>query len=117
MAGGRVDHHPHGLVHHDDILVLVDHIQGDVLGEDLHLRGVGDEDGDLVPLLELVVLFQGLAAPEDMTGLQKLLGGGPGEVIQGLGQELVSPDPILLGNEGDVHVSSSFVSSFMVSST
>ena len=32
MAGGGVDHHAHGLVHHDHVFVLVYHVQGDVLG-------------------------------------------------------------------------------------
>ena len=32
VAGGRVDHQPLGLVHHDDVSVLVHHVQGDVLG-------------------------------------------------------------------------------------
>ena len=49
-----------------------------------------------------------------MPGLQQLLGGRAGEIIQGLGQELVGPDPVLLGNKGDVHSLSSLLSSFMV---
>ena len=45
VAGGRVDHQPLGLVHHDDVGVLVHHVQGDVLGRHVHGRRVRQGDG------------------------------------------------------------------------
>ena len=39
----RVDHHPHRLIDHDDVLVLIDHIQGDVLGNQVDGLRVGED--------------------------------------------------------------------------
>ena len=63
VARGGVDHQPHGLVHHDDVPVLVHHVQGDFLGQDLHRGGVGDAEGEHVPGLEAVVLLHGPCPP------------------------------------------------------
>ena len=41
VAGGRMDHQARGLVDHDDVVVLVDHVQGDVLGGAGPSRGAG----------------------------------------------------------------------------
>ena len=82
VARGGVDHQPHGLVHHDDVPVLVHHVQGDFLGQDLHRGGVGDAEGEHVPGLEAVVLLQGLAPPQDPALLQQLLGRRAGELRQ-----------------------------------
>ena len=41
MAGGGVYHHPHGLVDHHHVVVLVDDVQGDVLGDEVNVLGLG----------------------------------------------------------------------------
>ena len=77
VAGGGVDHHAHRLIDLDHVLILIDHLQGDVLGQELHWGGVGNAHGDLVPRLQPVILFQGPALAEDMALLQEFLGRGP----------------------------------------
>lgn len=37
MARRRMHHHAHGLIHHDDVLILVDHVQRDILRDGLRL--------------------------------------------------------------------------------
>ena len=44
-AGGRVDDHTGGFVHNKEVVVLVDDVEGDRLGEGFHLDGV--RNGDL----------------------------------------------------------------------
>ena len=108
VAGGGVDHQAHGLVDHDDILVLEDHVQGDVLGDGLQGHRVGDDHGDLIPDVQPLVFLQGLVLPVDPPLLQELLGGGPGQVGEDLGQEEVRPLAVLLGGEVDGHGLASF---------
>ena len=85
VAGGGVDHQPHGLVDDDDVLVLEDHVQGNVLGLCLQRHRVWDHHGDLVPDLQPLVLFQGLALQVHPPLLHELLGGGAGQLRQDLG--------------------------------
>ena len=117
VAGGGVDHHAHGLVHHDHVPVLVDNVQGNILGENFHRRRVGDEHRQLVSQVQPVVFLQGLALPEDVASLQQLLGGGAGEIIQGLGQKLIRPLAGDLHSEGNHHALAAPLSPRMKKST
>ena len=57
MAGGGMDHHPHRLVDHDHILILIDHIQRDVLGEGLDRLRIGKGHHIDLPRLGLPVFL------------------------------------------------------------
>ena len=99
MAGGGVDHQAHRLVDGDDVVVLIDDVQGDVLGHHVDGGGVGQHQHQLVPGIGLVVLLYRLAVEGDRPLLQQLLGRRAGELGQLPGQELVGPLPRLVGDE------------------
>ena len=61
VAGGRMDHQPLGLVHHDHVAVLVHHIQGDVLGRHVHRLRVRQGNGHGLSPAQAVVFRQGLS--------------------------------------------------------
>lgn len=82
MTGGRVDYQPLGLVHHNDVTVLVDHIQGDVLGRHVHRFRVRQGDLHRLTAPELIVLGQGLPGAGDPALLQQPRRGGAGHVLQ-----------------------------------
>ena len=91
VAGGGVDDQSHRLVDHDDVLVLVHHVQRDVLGHDVHRLRVGDVHGEQHPLVRAGVLLEGLAACGDPALVQQLLGGGAGQTLHAAGEQLIGP--------------------------
>ena len=101
VAGGGVDHQAHRLVHHDHVVVLKHHVQGDVLG--LHVDGlrVGQGEGHLVPGGGLIVLLHRRAVDGDGPLLQQALGGGAGQPLHAAGQKGVQPLAGLLDGEGE----------------
>ena len=91
VARGGMHHQALGLVEDDDVLVLVDHVQGDVLGEELRLLRLrqGHRQGLAAP--ETVVLGQGFAAAGDLPVLQEAGGGGAGQVLPLVCQPGIDP--------------------------
>ena len=61
MARSGVYYHAHGLVDHHHVVVLIDDVQGDVLGNEVNILGLGRGHQQGVPRLEGGVLFHGLA--------------------------------------------------------
>ena len=108
MAGGGVDHHAHRLVHHDHVAVLIHHIQGDVLGEDVHRLRLREDHLNDLPGGGLFALFQGAASAGHRPLLQQPLGGGAGEPLHAAGQKGVQPlAPRLRGEDEGGHACSS----------
>ena len=75
VAGGGVDHQTHRLIDHDHVAVLIDHVQRDVLGTDVHRHRLGPVQADLVAGGGLIVLFHRRAVDADPALLQQPLGG------------------------------------------
>ena len=101
MSGGGVDHHAHRLIYHDHIPVLVHHVQRDVLGEDVHRLGVGEENLHHIAGGGAVILFQRFPAAGHRPVLQQALGGGAGQPLHAAGQKGVQPLAGLLDGEGE----------------
>ncbi|NIP97267.1 MAG: hypothetical protein GWO24_29085 [Akkermansiaceae bacterium] len=71
IAGGRMDDDAGGLVDDDEVVVLVDDVERDILGEHLGGAGVGEVDRD-----DIASRDRGLGAglgsvEEDVTGLEE----------------------------------------------
>ena len=74
VAEGGVDDHAGGLVDHDEVVVLIDDVDGDVLGEERErTRRVRQQDADDVVGVDAVVLLLGLAVDDDAAGARGLL--------------------------------------------
>ena len=67
VAVSRVYHHALGLVDHKEVVVLIDDIQRDILGNGVHGLRLGNGDGYLLAAPELVVLAYGFAACKDQS--------------------------------------------------
>ena len=91
VARSGMDHHALGLVHHQQVAVLVDHLQGDGLGAHLQRAHLGKLHQNLVPWLELGAFGEGLPPAGDAPVFYKVLHGGAGHVLQGGGEELIHP--------------------------
>ena len=91
VAGGRVDHQALGLVHHDDILILVDDVQRDVLGHHVHRFRVRQRDAHGLVPLEAGVFRGGTAAAGNLALLQQPGGGGAAHALQLSRQPRVQP--------------------------
>ena len=89
VARGGVDHHARGLVDHDHVLVLIDHVQRDVLGQQGAVRGLGQGDGDLLSARELIVLGRPFPVDQHRAALDELLGSGSAHALQRGGEEAV----------------------------
>ena len=81
VARGGMHHQALGLVEDDDVLVLVDHVQGDVLGQELRLLDLRQRHRQGLAAPETVVLRQGFAAAGHLPVLQEPGGGGAGQVL------------------------------------
>ena len=90
---GRVDHHAHGLIHHDHIRVLVDHLQGNVLGPGLRLLRLGKGHGDRFTAGEARTFPGGLTVYGDKAALNEPGRCRTGQVREPGGQEGVQPGP------------------------
>ena len=111
MTDGRVDHQALGLVDHHHILVLIDDVQGNVLGHDVHRFGLRNGDLNGVAGIQFVIFLAGLAVSRHGALIHELLGGGAGQVRADTGHEGVQP---LAGNvSGKNHFFSSFQNSLL----
>ena len=79
VTGGGVDDEADGFVDDEEFVVLVDDVEGDVLGEDFGGVRFGDFDGDDVAGGNVVFGFGGEVVEEDVPGLQKGLDARPRE--------------------------------------
>ena len=109
IPGGGMHHHAHRLVDHDDIVVLKDHIQGNVLGKHVVLLSLGMGHGEGIPRLQLGVLVGGNGAPPlpfpalhgHTPRLNESDGGGAGQLHdRDLGEVAIQPHPRVLGGDG-----------------
>ena len=96
VAGGGVDHQAPGLVHHDHVVILIDHVQGDVLGLGFGGRGLGQYDLEYVSGGGAVVFPHGRAPEGHQPRFQKLRRGGAAADGLLTGEESVDPLPALL---------------------
>ena len=79
MAGSRVHDHAARLVDHDEVRVLVHHVEREVLRDERDLLRRGDDDLKTVARRAAVVLFDRRAAEGDKAALQQALGGAAGK--------------------------------------
>ena len=96
MARRRMDHQALGLIDDQNVPVLVDHVQGNVLGHKLRLADLRQEDVKLLTGLGLGVFLHGPAAARHAALLQQPLDGAAGQLRQGAGKEHVHPLTALL---------------------
>ena len=99
---GGVDHHPLGLVDHQQPVVLVDDIQGDVLRQHLQFHRVGEGDRHHVPGAEQLLFPRRPAVDQHPAALAKALGGGAAQFLQLPGDGLVQPLVLLPGGKGQL---------------
>ena len=111
MPGGRMDHQALGLVDDGHIFVLVDNLQRDVLGGDIHLLGLRDGVFHRVSQVQPVILLGKSAVQADGSGLNELLGGAAAQVIPLAGEEGIQPLAVLI--RGQAHFFSSFQNSLL----
>src|SRR5690606_12555565 len=96
LPGPGVDHHPRGLVHHDQVGVLVDDVQGNGLGADPVGLGRRDDRLHLVAPVQEGLLGRHLPVDPHVPRLDPLLPEGPGALGLAAGQELVEAEARLL---------------------
>ena len=89
VSGGRMDDDALGLVEHQHVRVLPDHVQRQIARLDLNLAHLGQLDRIDGPSLGLVLLAQHLAVLRHRPGLQQLLRRGAGHILKRLGQKHV----------------------------
>ena len=96
VARGRVDHQPSRLVHHNYVLVLIHHIQGDVLGQGLGWLRVRQLRLHQLPALQAAALGGGPSRHRHPAGFDEPRRGGAGQLRDAAGQEAVQPGPPVL---------------------
>ena len=99
VSRGGVDHHPHRLVHHNEVAVLIDHVQGDILGDQVHRLRVGEGEGQHAARGGAVLFSQRDSLQGDRAPLQQPLGGGAGQLGDQPGDEGVRPLPLPLSGQ------------------
>ena len=99
VSGGGVDHQAHRLVDHDHVSVLIDHVQGNILGHHIQRLRVREGDFQLLSGAQTVIFPQGLTPQGDHSLLQQLLGGRPGQVREASGQKGVGAFPLPVSGE------------------
>ena len=95
------------LIDHQEVFVLVDDIQGDILGDDLQLAArTAELEGDDLEGLDAVVGLDGSIPDEDIATLQRLLNTAAGGVGHARGEELVDTQQLLplVGDDTEVLV-------------
>ena len=96
-----VDHHALGFIHHQQVPVLVDDVQGEVLGLHFQGGGIGQQHGHLLPQGELGAFGKGLPAAGHAAFGDEGLQGRPGKLRQLPGEELVQPLALLPHRQAD----------------
>ena len=89
IAGCGMHHHALGLVDDQHIAVLVDNVQGDVLGHGVDGLRVGQADLQCLAAGDLVILFHRPAVQQHPLFFCQPLGGGAGQLLHPVGQKLV----------------------------
>ena len=102
VTGGGVYHHAHRFVDHDDILILIDHIQRDVLGQNLHRFRFRQLDGHGIACRKLGVFLRRLPVHRHQSLFQQLLCAAAGEGLHRLGKELVGTLSGLFHRQGEL---------------
>ncbi len=97
VAPGGMDDQVGRLIEDDQIVIFVDHVEGDVFGLDLLLLGLGEHELDHVAVAELEAGFDGLTVDLDGSGLDGILDEMPAEVAETAVQVLVDP-PLAYGD-------------------
>jgi hypothetical protein len=88
-----VDHHACGFVDDGEVLVLVEDVEGDVLGDGVEWRWLwGAFDLDGFAAVELLLGLGGVAVDPDLTGFDEELDAGAADVGDGLGEVLVEAE-------------------------
>ena len=100
MAGGRMDHQSLGLVDHDQIVVLVGHIQRDVLRLQIDLLHWGKVHLKGVLRCGFVIFADCLPVLCDAPVLQKLLCAAAGQIGEQAGQQHIDALAGKLGFNG-----------------
>ena len=91
IAGGRVHHHALGLVHHQQRVVLINDIQRNILGDDLHRAGRRHFHGDVLAGNRLGVFGRRTSAAQHQPLFHQLLDAASGQFRKALGQQAVQP--------------------------
>ena len=100
VARRRMHHHAHGLIHHDDVLILVDHVQRDILRDGLRLLCLRQRHAQLLPTGDAVAFAGDGAITGDAALRQQSCGGGAGQALHSPGQEAVQPGAGILLKRG-----------------
>jgi hypothetical protein len=86
-AGSGVDHHSSGLVDDGEVLVFVEDVEGDVLGDGVEGRGLGRAfDLDGFATVEFLFGLGRIAIDADLACFDEELDAGSGDVREGLGE-------------------------------
>ena len=101
VSGSGMDHQPHRLIHHNHVVILVYHVQRDILRHDLHRLRVGKQHLHHHAGGGLGVLFQRLSPAGHHPLFQQALGGGAGQVLHLAGHKGVQPLAPLLGGQNE----------------
>ena len=100
IAGGGMNHQSRGLFDHDEVLVLIDHIEWNILAARARFRCRGDKDlKNVTPFDPVIGVFYRRTIAGDAAFAQQLLDAGPGQVTKRTGQDTVKTMPRL----GRVH--------------
>ena len=106
VPGGWMDHQPFRLIEDNHIVVLVADIQRNVLRHNVHGFRLRQIHGENLPRHGLLVFLHCAAVTGDAALFQKPLGGGPGYILQQLGQRHVHAHAAF--RTGDSHSLSPF---------
>ena len=101
-ACSGVDHHSRRLVHHRQVVIFVNNVEGDVLGNRSQRRPLRcAQDGNLLAAAQLQRRLGNRAVDQRLFFAQHLLHPRPADVGNLLSQELVEPLAGSLGGNGD----------------
>ena len=92
-AGAGVDHHAGGFVDDGEVLVFVEDVEGDVLGDGVERGRVGGAfDLDGLAAVEFLLGLGGVAVDADLAGFDEELDAGAADVGDGLREILVEAE-------------------------
>ena len=89
VAGGGVDHHASWFVDHNDVVVDVDHIEGDFFGDQGGVYGFWQLHANLVTPFEGFGCAGRFVVAGNMPLLNQALHGAPGQIGDGFGHKAV----------------------------
>ena len=95
-----MDHHPLGLVDHQQVPILIDDVQRDILRDGRDGGGVGDLHQDGVPRFQLAVFGRRLAVGQNVPFGDQVLQRAAGQAGVLPGQKAVDPLAGVLGLNG-----------------